>query len=147
MNKIRHTETNIQAFRTLSIILKMHYKNPSSHSQPSSIVVSPKKMIWWVFREESWYEGRLARNQGKKFIFWEGWWSGGEFTVLGRLFLNIGNKRMCLRSLLIVFEAEYIKKNVQWHYGSSFPGQSRTNNSLESGGDGGKKISIEERTI
>jgi len=32
-----------------------------------------------------------------------------------------------------VFESEYIKKSVQWHYGAAFPGKSRTNNSLESG--------------
>jgi len=31
------------------------------------------------------------------------------------------------------FESEYIKKTPQWHYGASFPGKSRTNNSLESG--------------
>jgi len=38
------------------------------------------------------------------------------------------------------FETEYIKKNVQWHYGSSFPGKSRTNNSLESGNNILKKF-------
>ena len=31
------------------------------------------------------------------------------------------------------FEQEYINKKVQWHYGASFPGKSRSNNSLESG--------------
>jgi len=31
------------------------------------------------------------------------------------------------------FRKEYINKDVQWHYGASFPGKSRTNNSLESG--------------
>ncbi len=31
------------------------------------------------------------------------------------------------------FEIEYIRKKVQWHYGSAFNGKSRSNNSVESG--------------
>ena len=37
------------------------------------------------------------------------------------------------KSFIDTFEKEYIKKNVQWHYGAAFAGKSRTNNSLESG--------------
>jgi len=37
------------------------------------------------------------------------------------------------KELIQSFENEYIKKPVQWHYGTAFPGKSRTNNSLESG--------------
>jgi len=34
---------------------------------------------------------------------------------------------------ILTFEKEYILKGLQWHYGSAFPGKSRTNNSVESG--------------
>ena len=34
---------------------------------------------------------------------------------------------------ITTFEKEYIKKQVQWHFGAAFSGKSRSNNSLESG--------------
>jgi len=36
-------------------------------------------------------------------------------------------------SFISTFEKEYILKGLEWHYGSAFPGKSRTNNSIESG--------------
>jgi len=37
------------------------------------------------------------------------------------------------KEFINTFESEYIKKQVEWHFGAAFPGKSRTNNSLESG--------------
>lgn len=55
------------------------------------------------------------------------------FQHVWSLIKDYWKKKNVPEKFISAFENEYVRKATEWHYGSAFPGKSRSNNSVESG--------------
>ena len=76
-----------------------------------------------AFEKTIWYGFKSIKNC-----------SGIEMKrIVWNLIKNHWEEKGVPDNFIVNFENEYIKKDIHWYNGCSFPGKSRTNNSLESG--------------